>query len=76
MYIPFVDLKAQYAGIKPEVNRAIQRVLDHTGFILGEEVSEFEQAFAEYIGVPDAVGVASGTAALQLALLAVGGWTG
>ncbi len=70
--IPFVDLKVQYAAIKPEIDAAIQRVLNHTGFILGQEVSDFEQVFAQYVGVKGAVGVASGTAALQLALLACG----
>lgn len=72
MQVPLVDLKAQYAGIKPEIDAAIERVLGHTGFILGEEVSEFEKSFARYVGSADAVGVASGTAALHLALLAVG----
>ena len=72
MQIPLVDLKAQYASIKPEVDAAIQRVLDHTGFIMGKEVSDFEQAFARYVGAKGTVGVASGTAALQLALLACG----
>jgi dTDP-4-amino-4,6-dideoxygalactose transaminase len=70
MQVPLVDLKAQYASIKPEIDAAIQRVLDHTGFIMGKEVSDFEQAFAQYVGAKSAVGVASGTAALQLALLA------
>jgi dTDP-4-amino-4,6-dideoxygalactose transaminase len=70
--VPLVDLKAQYRSIKPEVDAAIQRVLDHTGFILGEEVKSFEAAFAEHIGAAGAVGVASGTAALQLALQACG----
>lgn len=72
MNIPLVDLKAQYRRIKPEMDVAIQRVLDHTGFILGQEVREFELAFAQYVHAQDAVGVASGTAALHLALLACG----
>ena len=70
--IPLVDLKAQYAIIKGEVDAAIQRVLDNATFILGPEVLDFEGAFARYIGSDEAVGVASGTAALQLALLACG----
>ena len=70
--VPLVDLKAQYGSIKPEIDAAIQRVLDHTGFILGDEVRTFEAAFAERIGADGAVGVASGTAALQLALQACG----
>ena len=72
MEIPLVDLKAQYASIKPEVDAAIKRVVDNTSFILGHEVTEFEQAFARYAGAKGAVGVASGTSALQLSLLACG----
>jgi dTDP-4-amino-4,6-dideoxygalactose transaminase len=67
-----VDLKVQYAGIKPEIDAAIQRVLDHTSFIMGPEVQGFEEAFAAFIGVREAAGVASGTAALHVALLACG----
>jgi dTDP-4-amino-4,6-dideoxygalactose transaminase len=70
--IPLVDLKAQYASIRQEVDAAIHRVLDHADFILGEEVQRFERAFADYVGTREAVGVASGTAALHLALLACG----
>jgi dTDP-4-amino-4,6-dideoxygalactose transaminase len=72
MRIPLVDLRAQYSSIQAEVNATIQRVLDHAGFILGPEVTDFEQAFARYIGSAGAVGVASGTAALHLALVACG----
>jgi dTDP-4-amino-4,6-dideoxygalactose transaminase len=70
--IPLVDLKAQYAAIQAEVNRAIQRVLDNTSFILGEEVSVFEEAFASYCETKYAIGTSSGTSALHLALLACG----
>ena len=70
--IPVVDLKAQYAAIKPEVDTAIQRVLAHTQFIQGPEVRSFEEAFARFVGAEAAIGVASGTAALHLALLACG----
>ena len=72
MNIPLVDLKAQYAAIKPEIDAAIARVLEHTGFVLGREVENFEKAFADYVHAQGAVGVASGTAALQLALEACG----
>jgi dTDP-4-amino-4,6-dideoxygalactose transaminase len=65
-------LKAQYAGIKPEIDAAIQRVVDGAGFILGEEVANFETSLATTVGAKDAVGVSSGTGALLLALLAVG----
>lgn len=70
--IPLVDLKAQYASIKPQMDAAIQRVLDHCGFIMGKEVKTFEEAFAAYCGTEQGVGVASGTAALHLSLLACG----
>jgi dTDP-4-amino-4,6-dideoxygalactose transaminase len=72
MPVPFVDLRAQYAGIKPEIDRAIQHVLDTCEFILGKEVAEFEREWARYCGVRDAIGVSNGTDALRLALLAMG----
>jgi dTDP-4-amino-4,6-dideoxygalactose transaminase len=72
MKIPLVDLKAQYAGIKAEIDQAIQHVLDETDFIGGSAVREFERAFASYCGTRTAVGLANGTDALQLALLACG----
>ena len=68
--IPFVDLKAQYAGIKAEVNAAIQGVLDSCQFTLGPEVAKFEEEFAAYSGTAIGVGVNTGTSALHLALLA------
>jgi dTDP-4-amino-4,6-dideoxygalactose transaminase len=70
--IPFVDLKAQYQSIKPEVNAAIQGVLDTCQFTLGSEVAAFEQEFAAYSGARLGLGVNSGTSALHLALLAAG----
>jgi dTDP-4-amino-4,6-dideoxygalactose transaminase len=72
MRIPLVDLKAQYANIKPEIDQAIQYVLDETDFIGGSAVRAFESAFASYCGTRTAVGLANGTDALQLALLACG----
>ncbi|MGZ5434766.1 MAG: DegT/DnrJ/EryC1/StrS family aminotransferase [Pyrinomonadaceae bacterium] len=70
--VPFVDLKAQYQTIKPEIDTAIARVIENTNFILGPQVAAFEKAFAEYVGSAFCVGVNSGTAALQLALMACG----
>src|SRR3712207_3123562 len=70
--IPFVDLKAQYRGIREEVGEAVGRVLEGAQFILGEEVEAFERAFADYCGARHAIGVNSGTSALHLALLAAG----
>ena len=74
--IPILDLKKQYESIRPEMDSAIAKVLKKGSFILGEEVSAFEQEFAAYCGVSYAIGVASGTDALQLALLAGGIGTG
>jgi dTDP-4-amino-4,6-dideoxygalactose transaminase len=70
--IPFVDLKAQYAGIKDEVNAAIQGVLETCQFTLGSEVAAFEEEFASYCQARYGIGVNTGTSALHLALLAAG----
>ncbi|MDD4906204.1 MAG: DegT/DnrJ/EryC1/StrS family aminotransferase [Methylobacter tundripaludum] len=70
--IPFVDLKAQYTGIKDEVNAAIQGVLDTCQFTLGSEVAAFEEEFASYSQAQYGIGVNTGTSALHLALLAAG----
>ena len=70
--IPFVDLKAQYHSIKPEIDAAITRVLENSSFILGSEVAAFEEEFAAYSGAKIGIGVNSGTSALHLALLAAG----
>ncbi len=70
--IPYVDLKAQYRSIKPEIDAAVLRVLESSQFILGEEVAGFEREFATYCGATEAVAVNSGTSALHLALLAAG----
>jgi dTDP-4-amino-4,6-dideoxygalactose transaminase len=72
MQIPFVDLKAQYASIKSEVDEAIQGILDTTRFIGGEPLASFEQDFARYCDARHALGVANGTDALNLALRAAG----
>jgi dTDP-4-amino-4,6-dideoxygalactose transaminase len=70
--IPFVDLKRQYHSIKEEIDEAIERVLESTQFVLGEQVEGFESEFAEYCQASYALGVNSGTSALHLALLAAG----
>lgn len=67
-----MDLKAQYADIKNEIDAAIRRVLETTDFILGADVTQFENAFASYSGAQHAVGTSSGTSALMLTLLATG----
>ena len=70
--IPYLDLAAQYRGIKSEIRAAMDRVLDTNAYILGPEVKAFEEAFAAAHDVRHAVAVNSGTSALHLALLALG----
>jgi dTDP-4-amino-4,6-dideoxygalactose transaminase len=70
--IPLVDLKAQYEAVREEVDAAVHRVLQQGQYILGSEVRAFEEEIATYCGTKYAAGVASGTDALRLALLACG----
>jgi dTDP-4-amino-4,6-dideoxygalactose transaminase len=72
MRVPFVDLAAQYASIGPQIDQAISNVLRKTDFILGKELNLFEEEFAAFCGTKFAVGVDSGTSALELALRAFG----
>jgi len=70
--VPYLDLKAQYQSIRPEIDAAIARVLDSCQFVLGPEVAGFEQEFATYCGAAECIALNSGTSALHLALLAAG----
>ena len=70
--IPMVNLKPQYAALKEEIIQGLQAVLEECRFILGPECQAFEQEAARYLGVKNAIGVASGTDALHLALIAEG----
>jgi dTDP-4-amino-4,6-dideoxygalactose transaminase len=70
--VPMVDLKAQYAAIRLEVDAAIARVVESAQFIRGEECERFEKEFGSYCGAAHACGVANGTDALTLALRAYG----
>jgi dTDP-4-amino-4,6-dideoxygalactose transaminase len=72
MNVPLVDLRAQYATIRHEVEPAIHAVLERADFILGSAVERFERAFAAWIGVPYAWGVANGTDAVEISLRAAG----
>ncbi len=72
MTIPYLDLKAQYRSIQPEILAAVTRVLESTQYILGPEVAAFEQEFATFCGATECVAANSGTSALHLALLAAG----
>lgn len=70
--LQMVDLKRQYQKIKPEVDTAIQRVIDNTAFIAGEDVKLFAKELATYLGVKHVIPCANGTDALQIALMALG----
>ena len=71
MKIQMVDLKGQYMKIKPEVDAAIQNVIDNTAFINGPIVKEFTQSLSDYMGGCHVVTCANGTDALQIALMAL-----
>jgi len=70
--IPLLDLRAQYAALKPELDAAVLEVLGSGAYVLGEPVERFERAFAAYCGVRHAIAVNTGTSALHLAFLAAG----
>jgi len=70
--VPFLDLQRQYKQIEEEILSATRKVYEKGRFVLGEEVSAFEQEFAQYCGVRYGVAVGSGTDALHLALRAAG----
>jgi dTDP-4-amino-4,6-dideoxygalactose transaminase len=70
--IPFLDLKAQYKSIGPEVEDAVLEVLRRGDYVMGDSVTRFETDFAAFCGARDAVAVNTGTSALHLALLAAG----
>lgn len=70
--IPMVDLRQQYHQLKADIDQAVLGVLESTQFVLGPNVASFEQEVAQYLGAPHAIGCASGTDALLLALLASG----
>ena len=67
-----VDLKGQYEFIKPEVNAALQEVLENTSFINGPAVREFQTDLETYLGVKHVIPCANGTDALQIALIGLG----
>jgi dTDP-4-amino-4,6-dideoxygalactose transaminase len=71
MQIQMVDLNGQYLNIKPEVDNAIQSVIDRTQFIKGSDVKEFEYNLAEYLKVKHVISCANGTDALQIAMMAL-----
>jgi dTDP-4-amino-4,6-dideoxygalactose transaminase len=70
--IPMIDLKKQFSEIKDEIFAVMTEILESTQYILGPKVLELEQKIARYHGMPEAIGVASGTDALHLAVEALG----
>lgn len=72
MSVPFFDLKRQIVQIKPEINTQISETIESAAFILGPKVSELEKIAANFLNVKHAIGVASGTDALMLAIKALG----
>ncbi|MDR4495848.1 MAG: DegT/DnrJ/EryC1/StrS family aminotransferase [Nitrospirales bacterium] len=72
MNVPLLDLKAQYATIQDDIQRIMGEVCADQSFILGPLVQKLEQVIAEFIGTPEAIGVASGSDALLLSLMEFG----
>ena len=72
LFVPVLDLRAQYNRLRDEVLRALQEVADSTTYVLGPKVAEFEKAFAAHVGTRHCIGVNSGTSALHLALVGAG----
>ncbi len=70
MKVPLLDLAAQYASIKPEIDAALDRVVASQRFVLGPVVQACEEAVADYVGSAHGIGVSSGTDALLVALMA------
>jgi len=68
--VPIVNLSAQHRSLRKRINEAIDRVIENGQFIMGKEIEKLEQDFREYLGVEWAFGCSSGTAALELALMA------
>jgi len=72
MKVPLLDLKAQYATLRPQICEAIDRVCESQHFIMGPEVNALEEEIAVFCGARFAVGVSSGTDALLVALMTLG----
>jgi UDP-2-acetamido-2-deoxy-ribo-hexuluronate aminotransferase len=70
-FMQFIDLMAQQARIRPEIERRMKAVLDHGQYVMGPEVVELEERLAAYVGAKHCIGVANGTDALLIALMAL-----
>lgn len=69
--IQMVDLKGQYEKIKPEIDKAIQQVIDNTAFINGPDVKAFQAELEQHLHIPHVIPCANGTDALQIAMMAL-----
>ena len=72
MNIQMVDLKSQYANIKPQIDKVISEVLDSAQFINGDHVKSFQKELSEYLNVKHVITCANGTDALQIAMMGLG----
>ncbi len=72
MNIPFVDLKAQYLSIKPEIDHAIQQILENANFVGGQSVKDFEENFSRFMGVKHCIACGNGTDSIEILLQAMG----
>jgi len=72
MKVPMLDLQAQYKPLMPKIKEALERVFAEHNYIMGPQVKEFEEKMANYLGIKNAIGCASGTDALVLAVKALG----
>ena len=70
--IPFVDLRAQYQALKPQIQERINRVLEHGQYVMGPEVKELEDKLAAYVGAKHCIAASSGTDTLLIAMMALG----
>ena len=70
--LQFIDLKTQYQNLKQDIDARIHAVLDHGQYIMGPEVAELEEKLAAFTGSKHCIGVASGTDALLIAMMAAG----
>lgn len=68
----FIDLKTQYQRLEEKINKRIKTVLEHGQYIMGPEVAELEEKLAAYVGVKHCIGLANGTDALMIAMMALG----
>ena len=70
--LEMVDLRSQYLNLKPEIDSAIQQVIDSTSFVKGKQVSDLQEHLQQYLGVRNVICCGNGTDALQIALMALG----